>query len=402
MTIPVKAEQGSGTGGADDLDLRFSGMNAAEQFVGGLLDSLPDDEEGDETPPDSSADPEPKPDAGPGEKPPVDRGQTPPDEGDDDLEEGEPVDPLAQYAKDAKPLPYKVNQQERAFEHILWQGEGKPAIIPADKVREVQNAIARSDSNAEANRDLYEQKQRWERAGGFDKLHAALDESAELNAATLVLLDAVTKNPLKLVRLDENGDVVPNEEFIGFLLSQAGVASERARYAARDARQKAEQTFAKTSTDAEVRAAAIPHAVETHFKHYNLPPEDYQAAIDIFQDARDAYLFNATPEQAAQFGLQPGQLMVDLPKMDKWFRDRAALRANLAAQQEARKKAEEENAERVPAAPLPRRRDGTFRRPTRGERVAMRKMSKTELDRAIRRGDDIPEDGMVPDNGTDE
>lgn len=266
-----------------------------------------------------------------------------------------PVDPFAALMQDAAPLTYKVNGSERPFDAILMTGDGKPAIIPADKVGQVRDMVARYESNAAANRELYQTVQRYESLGGLEKFHELQERNAQLNAASLHILDSLVAMGLP-------------QETLALLQREAKIAAAEARFTTIEQRQTAEQTFATTTNDAAVKESAIPSAIDTHFAH--VPASDRDAAKAYFAQFRDALMFKATPEQALQWNVKPGTWMVDLPKMAPYFETLANARTTAATEAEKRAAAAKHNATvtapKVAPKPTPkakaqpRREDGTF------------------------------------------
>ena len=261
-----------------------------------------------------------------------------------------PVDPFAPLLKDAKPLAYKVDGAERVFDSILDLGD-KGGFIPPDKVQEVRNMVARYESNAEANRELYAFRQQVERMGGLEKYAEQQETNAALNKVGLLLLDAL-QNPERLIGFDAAGNPVRNEREIQLLVREMAIAQQQAKYEARSARSEQETKWTAEASESEVRQTAIPTAVHGLVQHFGLTAEDATAANAFFAPLADALLFKATPEQALQYGVAPGTLMVDRQKMAGWFQDRQAQRQSLAEQVKARTAAATENARRVPAKPV--------------------------------------------------
>lgn len=308
-----------------------------------------------------------------------------------------PSDPFAALLGTAKPLTYKVSGQERVFDGIL-EVEGKGAVIPAEKVQEVRNLIARSESNAEANRDLYAFRQEVERFGGLDAFHQQAERTAMTDAASVLILEAVTKNPLQFV----NQDGTPNRERIDFLIQQAGVHAERARYEYRTQREQQVHQWREETSIGQARETAIPDAIAHAAEQFGLDDGDIQAAAAHFAPFAEALLFKATPEQAAQWGVKPGTLMVDLPKMEPWFRDRQQRKQELAQLAQKREQAAKENAARTaqtakPVAKVPPRnpQNGQFQQE---KQPPKRKMSGAEMRRRALAGKPIPGDDDYTDD----
>lgn len=279
-----------------------------------------------------------------------------------------PADPFADLLTNAKPLPYKVDGTERAFEHILELPDGKGGFIPADKLAEVRNLVARYESNAEATKELYAFRQQVDRLGGLERFTATQEQYAQLNKVGLLLMDAI-QHPERLVAFDDQGRLVRNDREMDFLLRELHIAKQAAQFEARAKFSEQEQAWTAETSEAQVRQTAIPAAIDGLVQHFGLGPDDRDAAVQFFGQFTDSLLFKATPEQAQQFGVAPGTLMVDRPKMAAWFEDRAARQSQVAEAAKARAAAAAENAKRVApkVAPkvtkpksVPRNTDGTF------------------------------------------
>ena len=210
--------------------------------------------------------------------------------------------------------------------------------------------------------------------------------------ASVLILKAVTENPAQFV----NPDGSPNRERIDFLLSQAAVHAERAKYDYRTQREQQVSQWREEASVGEARETAIPDAIAHAAEQFGLDDADIQAAAAHFAPFADALLFKATPEQAAQWGVKPGTLMVDLPKMEPWFRDRAQRKQELAALTAKREQAAKENAARTAQTAKPAAKP-VARNPQTGqfqqEKVApKRKMSGAEMRRRALAGKPIPGD----------
>lgn len=256
------------------------------------------------------------------------------------------ADPLADLLKDARPLGYKKNGTDHTFEAILDLGD-KGGFIPADKLAEVRNLIARHESNADAVKELHAYRQQVEREyGGLEKVHELQVTNAALNQVGLLLLDAV-QNPEKFITVDAQGNIVRNEREIQYLTREMALAQKEAKDAANAQRAQQSERWSAESQESSVRQSAIPGAIHGLAQHFGLDAADTEAALQFFTPLADALLFKATPEQALELGVAPGTLMVDRPKMAKWFEDRAALKANAQTAAKARAAAAAENAKRT-------------------------------------------------------
>lgn len=359
----------------DDGDLA-SALNARYGGVDAPLGLLPDEEQSDTTntiTPDAET---PAPDKTPETSDP-DAGadpEGPPVEGEEDATASAP-DPFAEMLAAGKPLTYTVDRQPKTFDGIL-EIEGKGALIPADKLADVRDRLAREESNAAYTKALHAETQRYEQAfGGFDGITQKLESSAQINAAALHIMDVLSKSR------DERGNIALDAYSYNLLVKEAGLKAKEAQWDFRAERETQATQHAATAQDAQVRETAIPTAIAS-FKelHPTLTDADMAAATRHFSQFTDALMFKATPEQAAQWGVKPGTWMVDRNKMAGWFEDRVATQAQrtqTATAETARAKAAKENAARTPAKPAPkpkaperpRNADGTFAEAT--ERPSM-------------------------------
>lgn len=255
------------------------------------------------------------------------------------------ADPFADLLKDARPLGYKKNGTDHTFEAILDLGD-KGGFIPADKLAEVRNLIARYESNADATKELYAFRQEVERSGGLDKLAELQETNAALNQVGILLLDAI-QNPEKFIGFDELGRPVRNEREIQYLVRDMALAQKEAKESAKMARAQQSERWTVESQESSVHQSAIPGAIHGLAQHFGLDANDTEAALQFFTPLADALLFKATPEQALELGVAPGTLMVDRPKMAKWFEDRAALKTQATTAAKARAAAAAENAKRT-------------------------------------------------------
>ncbi len=393
MTSPTTETEATTPSPAENDDALFAALTGQQDAHDALAPHLAAEEPEAETPqpdaetpesPDGVTEPEPTAEA---EADPTPEPEVPADT---------PTDPFAALVGTAKPLTYKVSGQERVFDGIL-EVEGKGAVIPAEKVQEVRNLIARSESNAEANRDLYAFRQEVERFGGLDAFHQQAERTAMTDAASVLILEAVTKNPLQFV----NQDGTPNRERIDFLIQQAGVHAERARYEYRTQREQQVSQWRDEQGVSEARETAIPDAISHVAQQFGLDANDVQAASAHFAPFADALLFKATPEQAAQYGVKPGTLMVDLPKMEPWFRDRAERKKELASLSAKREQAAKENQARATQTAKPAPKVAPPRNPKTGQftqDAPKRKMSGAEMRRRALAGKPIPGDDDYTDD----
>jgi hypothetical protein len=212
------------------------------------------------------------------------------------------------------------------------------------------------------------------------------------------ILEADTTNPAQFV----NPDGSPNRERIDFLIQQATVRAERARYDFRSQQEQQATQWKEETSVGQARETAIPSALASIAPQFGLDDADIQAAVAHFGPFADALLFKATPEQAAQLGVKPGTLMVDLPKMEPWIRDRAERKSQFAALTAKREQAAKENQARTaqtakPVVKTPPRnpQNGQFKEV---KATPKKPMSGAEMRRRALAGKPIPGDDDYTDD----
>ncbi len=254
------------------------------------------------------------------------------------------VDPFATVTKDAVPLAYRVNGTDRTMDAILELPNGKGGFIPADKLADVRNVVARYESNEAFVREYVAERKQYEALGGIPKFHEMQEQNAQLNAASVLILDAITKNPLQFVQV-AGDQIVPNQERIQFLIEQAAVHAQRARFDTLAQRSQAQQTFAQTQTEEQVRQTAVPNAIAQHFA--DVHPDD---RAHVVANAK-RYLYPASADDAQRYNVRVGELMVDLPQMQADFAHLKSVRGTSATATQAAAKAAQFNARVTPKAP---------------------------------------------------
>lgn len=302
------------------------------------------------------------------------------------------VDPWAALAKDAAPMAYKQDGLAKTFNGIL-EVPGKGALIPADQLDAVRNMIARHEGNAAATKDLYAFRQSIEGMGGVAKFHELSEQNAQLNAASVLILDALTRDPTQFVMV-ENGQIVANPATMSWLLKNAGLATKEALWTARQDRDTREQTRTTEAGESEVRQHAVPDSIDALASQYGLSPDDVAEAKAIFGPVADALLYKATPDDQRQYGFAPGTLLVNRDKMRPWLEARQTQNARQSAEAKARQAAAKVNASRVPVKPAAPARPARPKDPTTGQFVERKYFSKDEMmNRALAGKSNDPDDG---------
>lgn len=280
-------------------------------------------------------------------------------------------DPFAAILTTAKPLTYKVNGTERTFDGLLELPDGKGAFVTSDKVHDLRQLLSRYDSNAEAQKESWQKVQAYEtRFGGMEKITERLELAAQTDAAALTILTALRENPLQFVMLDAHGQVVANPDAVRLLTREAALNAKDAKWQVRQEWEAGAQTAQRSQADAELRATAVPNYIGQ--AHADLHADDRA----FLERRAPQYLFTASREQAAAYGVAEGTLMVDTAGLDADVAHLKTLRSQVTttkvettAAVKAAEKAAKENATRQPppkpapkAAPQPRDpKSGEFR-----------------------------------------
>lgn len=279
-------------------------------------------------------------------------------------------DVWAELTKEAKPLSYKQSGEAKVFDGIL-EVPGKGAIIPADKLEDVRNLVARYESNAATTKDLHAKMQHVERAyGGVSGIQEKMELSAQINAAAMQILNALTTDPTQFVAVVD-GQIVPNAPAIASVRREAMLAAREAVWEERQEREKQEQTWQAETGDTDVRQHAVPNAIDQLAPRFHLSPDDVQAAKTYFGPFADALTYKATPEDAQKYGYPVGTWLVNVEKMRPWLEGRQTEKKQQQEAEKAKLAAVRENATRAPAKPAPkaapkakvapRNEDGTFK-----------------------------------------
>ena len=302
-------------------------------------------------------------------------------------------DPFTDLLKDATPLTYTVDRQDRAFDGIVLTKSGH-GVVPPDQVDRLRNTLGLAEKSIADNKVLYERTRRFEQLGGEQRIAQQAAEIAQLDAAGTQLL-AILQDPTALLMLDEQGNVVKNPRAISDLTEKLQTAGRIAEFEAKEKFQQAVQQTQQVQQDATTQGRALD-AVMTQFhqQYPDLTPQDIAAAKAHFGSFAGALFRQATPEDAQRYGYRIGELLIDTPKMVPYFEDRATFRREQATATKARQKAEAENQKRQPVAsppkaktvPQPRRDDGTFAKQHKDSQ-AERERIRSEINRAHRKGE---------------
>ena len=302
-------------------------------------------------------------------------------------------DPFTDLLKDATPLTYTVDRQDRAFDGIVLTKSGH-GVVPPDQVDRLRNTLGLAEKSIADNKVLYERTRRFDQLGGEQRLAEQAATIAQLDAAGTQLL-AILQDPTALLMLDAEGNVVKNPKAISDLTEKLQSVSRIAEYEAKEKFQQAFQQTQQVQHDATTQGRALDAVVAQFQQQYpDLTPQDLAAAKAHFGPFASALFRQATPEDAQRYGYRIGEWLIDTPKMVPYFEDRAASRRDQATAAKARQAAEAENRKRQTvvsppkpkAAPQPRRDDGTFAQKNKDSQEE-RERVRTAINRAHRKGE---------------
>lgn len=309
------------------------------------------------------------------------------------------TDPFVALVKDALPLTYTVDGQQKTYPGV-FEVPGKGAVIPAEHLARVRDTFQRAEHAVEQNRKLYAEQQEFVKVGGIERLETVERDFARQNAAGEILVSAFgDPNAIAALLVQKADGSFGFSDRHQLLIDRMNLAAGRAEMDAR-----AGWSTKRTTAQAEVNAPteqtdALTQAVNELGK--DLTPEDRDAAMKFFSPLAGALVRKATAEDVAQWPqFRIGQTLVDAPKMAAWFQTVKAHRENTAKETTARQKAEAENAKRLaqtkaatpPAKPkpkaAPRNDDGTF--------AEKKKYDREDFLMAARKG--LPTPGTTPDD----
>lgn len=303
----------------------------------------------------------------------------------------EPPDPFGEALKDAAPVTYKVDGQDKTFDGIVVTKSGH-GVIPPDKLDRLRNTLGLAEKSIADNRTLYERTRRFDQLGGEQKIAELSAQVAQLDAAGSHLLNLLN-DPTALLMLDAEGNVVKNPKAIADLTEKLQFASKVAGFEAQQQFQGLLQQQQQQQVDTTQQGRALDAVIgQLHEQYPDLTPGDLAAAKAHFGQFTNALFRQATPADAQQYGYRIGEWLIDTPKMVPFFEERANLRREQGEAAKAREAAAAENRKRVASPPppkqkaQPRHEDGTFAKQHK-DREAERERLRSEINRAHRRGE---------------
>lgn len=280
---------------------------------------------------------------------------------------------IQEMLSSATPMAYTVDGQTRAFDGIL-EVKGQGGLIPADKLEQVRNTLAYADKAISDNRALYQESQQFRglsyTSSSDQKEYKGLDAFRQLQADK-AWVDAGSDNLVKhfadpnfiisLAYAYQNNDVAQAKEILASMAEKAAFQADKAQWSTLRTIERTTAEREQQGAEAGVVDRALDGAIQKMADWAReagtpLSETDLKAARTHFGHFKTALYRDATPQERAS-GL-PAKV-VDIPLMHSWFLDRIERikgDGERARQDEARRKAEAENARRtaIPAKPAPR------------------------------------------------
>lgn len=304
------------------------------------------------------------------------------------------TDPFETLVKAGQPLTYTVDGQAKQYQGI-FEVAGKGAVVPLDSLNRVRDTIQRADYAVEQNRKLYAETEQYKALGGVEGFEKLVVDHEQLRAASNVFAE-VLADPNKLAQLFiiTNDGLRLNEDRYGLLKERMRIAVQGAEFNARKDWGEKVRTAQQTVEAPHQMEQAIESALAPALK--DLPSALATEVREFVAEYRDAIIRPATPADVTRWPhLKAGEMMIDLPKIEKYLDRRktevTATDARVKAETDARLKAAKENAARTPKVatppkPKPRSRheDGTFAEQPK------KKYDRDDFARAALRGEPTP------------
>lgn len=280
---------------------------------------------------------------------------------------------IQEMLSSATPITYTVDGQARVFDGIL-EVKGQGGMIPAEKLEQVRNTLAYADKAIQDNRALYEESQTFRglsyTSSADQKEYKGLDAFRQLQADK-AWTDAGSDNLVKhfadptfiinLAYAYQNNDLDGAKAILAGMAEKAAFHADKAQWSTlrtleRTTQERAQQSADAGNVDRAIDGAILKMAEWAKEAGTPLSDADLKAARAHFGPFKGTLYRDATPQERAS-GL-PAKV-VDIPLMHAWFLDRIERikgDGERARQDEARRKAEAENAKRtaVPAKPAAR------------------------------------------------
>ena len=293
----------------------------------------------------------------------------------EEIAEIEQAEPDAEAVQETveQPFTYTVDGQAKAYNadvrgvahggitmRIGADGKPESATVAKNAIPDLQYRLQRGDYLEGQNTHLYGQVKQFEAVGGMQKVQDMAVENARLKEAAAIMADTL-ENPEKLVALAyaiQNGD-----------MGALQLLGRELKVAAQDAAQRTQSEFTtnmqqqlQTQDEPTLIANTIGQSVTQWATRYpNLTREDLQSAYAQLQSFGSAVVWKASPEEARQAGVRPGEHIIDHRKVDAYLKQVSTYKGEQAKTAHAVTAAAKENAARrpvptiTPKKPLPKK-----------------------------------------------
>lgn len=264
------------------------------------------------------------------------------------------ADPLA----GATALDYTVNGEGKTADYIKVLKDVGAVIDEAD-LPKLRDQLQRAEWYEGQAKSLYADLQRIKQVGGVEKIAELNEQIASINAAGTQLLNLITDDNalLKLLAYDDAGNVVVDPHRKQELIERLQFAGERASFDARKSWQQQNVERTQTETQGATREQALGGIIGQIGQALpSLTRDDLEAGYAHFSQFADALFRPATPAEAQSLGIKAGDPVLDAPRMHSWFKDRAAMRDQLAVRRTTDATVAKENAARLAAVRAPKAR----------------------------------------------
>lgn len=273
----------------------------------------------------------------------------------------------------AVPFTYTVNGQAKPYDGIQ-EIPGHGAIVSKEALTGLRDTIQRSEHATEANKQLYQTVQQYESfefkgqkgAQGIDSLvaeHAVMEAAIRHLAGVIENPDALAEilgDPNALVRMQRELSLIARET----KLATRGTFTARSQ----ETRSKEQEATQLEQADHQTISAVIDKWGATF---PSLTAQDKQEALAYLAQFRSSFVRPATPDEARQAGVKPGERIIDEKPVHDYLERIAKHRADAASLAASTAKSASENAKRLGAAAVPRKgpKPATPAPPAKAERV---------------------------------
>ena len=263
----------------------------------------------------------------------------------------------------ATPFTYAVDGQAKTIDGIR-EIPGHGAIVEAQALGTLKDRLQKADRLDDANRALYQKTQAYETVEyqgktGMAAIEAAIVDNAKLSRALTVLVPYLESEEGRIaLATDPQGT-------LQYLTRELGLTARETEFQTRQSfgqKIRAAETQQQESTTlAQQAETAITQSISHWAQQFPaLTAQDKDAATQYLRRIQSSVIRPATPEEAQQVGVKPGERIVDHTLVHGYLANLASLRAEAqkatqtaSEAAKAAQKASQENAKRLAAAAVP-------------------------------------------------